>query len=91
MDTIAVLMMNIYAANADYVRMRRMNKMAASLYKADTRRLSDKAMDWVLAHPTITFIILFVILAMLFGLLFNVVYGMCTIESGVMRNTIHQI
>ena len=60
--------------------------MAARLYKTEQRSLSDKAMDWVLKHPTLTFIILFVLLAMLFGILFNVIYGVATIESGVMRN-----
>ena len=60
--------------------------MAARLYKVENKCLSDKAMDWVLKHPTITFIILFVILAMMFAILFNLLYGMATIESGVMRN-----
>ena len=60
--------------------------MAARLCKLEERSLSDKAMDWVLKHPTLTFIILFIVLAMLFGILFNVIYGVATIESGVMRN-----
>ena len=60
--------------------------MAARLYKIDERSLSDKAMDWVLKHPTLTFIILFVLLAMMFGVLFNIIYHIGTIESGVMRN-----
>ena len=60
--------------------------MAARLYKTEQRSLSDKAMDWVLRHPTLTFVILFVLLAMMFAVLFNIIYGMATIESGVMRN-----
>ena len=60
--------------------------MAARLYKTEQRRLSDKALGWVLKHPTLTFIILFVVLAMMFAVLFNIIYGMATIESGVMRN-----
>ena len=60
--------------------------MAARLAKQTDKGLSDKALGWVLKHPTLTFIILFIVLAMLFGILFNVIYGVATIESGVMRN-----
>ena len=58
----------------------------ARLAKQTDKGLSDKALGWVLEHPTIAFIILFVLLAMMFGILFNIIYGMATIESGVMRN-----
>jgi hypothetical protein len=60
--------------------------MAARLYKIEQKSLSDKAMDWMLRHPTITLIIIGIILALLIGTVFNIIYGMCTIESGVMRN-----
>ena len=60
--------------------------MAARLYKVENKCLSDKVLDWMLKHPTFTFIVLFVLLAMLFAILFNLLYGMATIESGVMRN-----
>ena len=43
-------------------------------------------LELMMEHPNITFIILFLILAALCGLLFNVMYGMFTIESGIMRN-----
>ena len=43
-------------------------------------------LDWLIAHPNVTFLILFICLAGLLAILFNVLYGMCTIESGVMRN-----
>ena len=60
--------------------------MAARLYKVENKCLSDKVLDWMLKHPTFTFIVLFVLLTMLFAILFNLLYGMATIESGVMRN-----
>ena len=43
-------------------------------------------LDWLIAHPNVTFLILFICLASLLAIFFNVLYGMCTIESGVMRN-----
>lgn len=60
--------------------------MVVRLAKVEERSLSDKVLDWMLKHPTFTFIVLFVLLAMLFAILFNLLYGMATIESGVMRN-----
>ena len=61
--------------------------MAARLYKIEERKcLSDKAMDWMVKHPTITLTLLFLTIAMMFALVFNIIYGMATIESGVMRN-----
>ena len=60
--------------------------MAARLYKIEQKSVSDKAMEWMLRHPTITLIIIGIILALLIGTVFNLIYGMCTIESGVMRN-----
>ena len=60
--------------------------MAARLYKVEERSLSDKAMDWMLRHPAITLIIIGIITALVIGTVFNFIYGMCTVESGVMRN-----
>ena len=60
--------------------------MAARLYKVENKSLSDKAMDWMVKHPTITLTLLFLTIAMMFALVFNIIYGMATIESGVMRN-----
>lgn len=48
--------------------------------------VTDYILGWALANPKLVFIILFITLAGVMALLFNVVYGMCTIESGVMRN-----
>ena len=60
--------------------------MAARLYKVENKSLSDKAMDWMVKHPTITLTLLMLTIAMMFALVFNIIYGMATIESGVMRN-----
>ena len=60
--------------------------MAVRLAKQEPKSLSDKAMDWILEHPAITLIIFGIILALVIGTVFNFIYGMCTIESGVMRN-----
>ena len=60
--------------------------MAASLYKVEQKTFTEALLDWTLAHPKIVFMTLFIVLALLFGLLFHVIYGMATIESGVMRN-----
>lgn len=65
---------------------REVMSMSASLYKVEEKCLSDKAMDWVLKHPTLTLIILFLIITIAFTLVFQIIYGMCTVESGVMRN-----
>jgi len=60
--------------------------MVVRLEKQVEKSLSDKAMEWVLQHPTLSLIILFTLIAVIFTLIFHLVYGMCTIESGVMRN-----
>ena len=60
--------------------------MAARLYKVEHKSLSDKVRDWMLEHPAITLIIFGIILALVIGTAFNFIYGICTIESGVMRN-----
>ena len=60
--------------------------MAASLYKVEEKKFTDTLLDWTLQHPKLVFMTLFIVLALLFGLLFHFLYGMVTIESGVMRN-----
>ena len=60
--------------------------MAASLYKVEEKKFTDTLLDWTLQHPKFVFMTLFIVLALLFGLLFHFLYGMVTIESGVMRN-----
>ena len=60
--------------------------MAASLYKVEEKKFTDTLLDWTLQHPKLVFMTLFIVLALLFGLLFHFLYGMATIESGVMRN-----
>ena len=56
------------------------------LYKVEEKTTTDLIVDWFLAHPTFTFTLLFVVLAALLAIVFNLIWGMCTIESGVMRN-----
>lgn len=58
------------------------------LHKVEETPVSfrDLALGWFINHPNITFLVLFIGLAALCGILFNILYGMCTIESGVMRN-----
>ena len=60
----------------------------ARLGKVEETNVSflDLLLTWLINHPKFTFIALFIISAALFGGLFNVLHGMCTIESGVMRN-----
>jgi len=60
--------------------------MAARLAKVENVSLSDKALGWVLNHPHLSLIILILTVTLIFALVFSIVYGMCTIESGVMRN-----
>lgn len=60
----------------------RLNKTETNQSKVYTELIEG----WVIAHPKLVFIMLFITLAMLFGILFHVLYNMCTIESGVMRN-----
>ena len=60
--------------------------MAVRLYKVENKSLSDKAMDWMLKHPTLTLILLFIIITGIMAIVFNLIWNMCTIESGVMRN-----
>lgn len=58
------------------------------LHKVEETPVSFRniALGWFINHPNITFLVLFIGLAALFAILFNVMYGMFTIESGVMRN-----
>lgn len=56
------------------------------LRKVEEASFRDLALDWFINHPNITFLLLFIGLAVLLAVLFNVLYGMFTIESGVMRN-----
>lgn len=46
----------------------------------------DLVLAWAIDHPNVTFLLFFIGLAGVIAVLFNVLYGMCTIESGVMRN-----
>ena len=56
------------------------------LYQVENKSLSDKALDWVLEHPTLALIILGILIGLAFAIVFQIIYGVATIESGVMRN-----
>ena len=64
----------------------------ARLHKKETddsplmNKLSRNIGDWALAHPHLTMIILLFIIGVSLTLAFNMLYGMCTIESGIERN-----
>ena len=60
--------------------------MAVRLAKVENKSLSDKALDWVLQHPTLALIMLVVAICIAFCIVFQIIYGVATIESGVMRN-----
>ena len=58
------------------------------LHKVEENNTSfiNLVLGWAIDHPNITFMLLFIGLASLLAIFFNILYGMCTIESGVMRN-----
>ena len=62
----------------------------ARLHKKDDSPLMNKMSrnmgDWALAHPYLALIIMFIIVAIVSALVFQLLYGMCTIESGIPRN-----
>lgn len=59
----------------------RLNKV-----KENNTSFNNLVLDWVMDHPNVIFMLLFIGLAASFAILFNILYDMCTIESGVMRN-----
>ena len=65
-----------------------MSNTPIRLHKVEETNVSfmDLVLTWAINHPNITFLLLIIGLAALLAVLFNVLYGMCTIESGVMRN-----
>lgn len=65
-----------------------MSNTPVRLHKVEESNVSflKLVLEWLIAHPNITFMLLFIVLAGILAILFNVIYGMCTIESGVMRN-----
>ena len=65
-----------------------MSNTPVRLHKVEENNVSflELVLEWLIAHPNITFLLLFICLAGLLAILFNVLCGMCTIESGVMRN-----